>query len=91
MKLEEQICTGRREEVREVTETWLKNQGLVVNKVLMRPNKDHRHDTEVKPEQVSNAGVLLQEIAFVLEDRDTMVARWRGLGVKCLQVNYGDF
>jgi hypothetical protein len=84
-------CTGRREEVREATENWLKNQGLVVDKVLMRPNKDHRHDTLVKPEQLSNAGILLQEIAFVLEDRDTMVAKWRGLGLKCLQVNYGDF
>lgn len=90
-KYEIVYCTGRREEVREITEDWLKNQGLVVNKLLMRPNNDHRHDTKVKPEQLSNEGIMLQEIAFVLEDRNTMVDKWRGLGLKCLQVNYGDF
>jgi uncharacterized HAD superfamily protein len=84
-------CTGRRESVRAITHNWLINRGLLVDKLLMRPNEDKRHDTEVKPEQLSNAGILLQEIAFVLEDRDTMVAKWRGLGLKCLQVNYGDF
>ena len=84
-------CTGRREEVRDSTEKWLIKQGLISCKLLMRPNKDHRHDTLVKPEQLSNEGVMLQEIAFVLEDRDTMVAKWRSLGLKCLQVNYGNF
>ena len=84
------FCTGRREEVRDVTEKWLCRNGLFGD-LLMRPNKDHRHDTKVKPEQLSNAGILLQEIAFVLEDRDSMVAKWRSLGLRCLQVDYADF
>jgi|TARA_R110000796_G_scaffold73663_1_gene165551 hypothetical protein len=84
------FCTGRREQVRDVTETWLCKNGLFGD-LLMRPNKDHRHDTKVKPEQLSNSGVLLQEIAFVLEDRDSMVKKWRSLGLRCLQVDYADF
>lgn len=84
-------CTGRRESVRGVTQTWLLDRGLMVGKLLMRPDGDKRHDTDVKPEQLSNEGILLQEIAFVLEDRDSMVKKWRGLGLKCLQVDYGDF
>jgi hypothetical protein len=84
-------CTGRRESVRAITHNWLINRGLVVDKLLMRPNEDKRHDTEVKPEQLINEDILLQDIAFVLEDRDSMVKKWRGLGLRCLQVDYGDF
>jgi hypothetical protein len=83
-------CTGRREEVREATEEWLIKHGLDVEHLIMRPNKDHRHDTEVKPEQLIKH-VLLEDIAFVLEDRDSMVALWRRIGLRCLQVNYGNF
>jgi uncharacterized HAD superfamily protein len=84
-------CTGRREEVRALTEKWLLKQGLDLEILLMRPNNDHRHDTEVKPDQITKAGILLKDIAFVLEDRDSMVALWRRLGLRCLQVNYGNF
>jgi hypothetical protein len=59
--------------------------------ILMRPDGDKRHDTEVKPEMLNKFGVDLNEIAFVLEDRNSMVAKWRELGLKCLQVADGDF
>ncbi len=84
-------CTGRREQVRDITEKWLTLNGLIPHTLLMRPNGDKRHDTEVKPEQVKLAGIELGRVAFVLEDRDSMVKKWRKLGLKCLQVEYGDF
>ena len=84
------FCTGRREQVREVTERWLERNGLF-GKVLMRPNEDKRHDTEVKPEQLKKSGINIEDIAFVLEDRDSMVKEWRNIGLKCLQVDYGNF
>lgn len=84
------FCTGRRESVREVTENWLERNGLF-GTVLMRPNGDKRHDIYVKPEQIKKAGIELDEIAFVLEDRDSMVKQWRKMGLKCLQVEYGNF
>jgi hypothetical protein len=84
------FCTGRREEVREVTERWLERNGLF-GKVLMRPNKDHRHDTIVKPEQLKKAGIKIKDVHFVLEDRNSMVSKWRKMGLICLQVADGDF
>lgn len=84
-------CTGRREQVRKLTADWLFKHNLPAGKLIMRPNGDKRHDVEVKPEQLSNQGILLQEIAFILEDRNSMVKKWRKLGLKCLQVAPGNF
>jgi hypothetical protein len=89
------FCTGRRESVRELTINWLLKHFLpfdVHNSfLLMRPDGDHRHDTEVKPELLENANIKLDDIAFVLEDRNSMVKKWRELGLTCLQVAEGDF
>ena len=57
----------------------------------MRKNNDHRHDIEVKPELLKEAGIKLDSIAFVLEDRNSMVKKWRELGLICLQVADGNF
>lgn len=84
-------CTGRREQVRKQTADWFFKHDLPTGKLLMRPDKDHRHDVEVKPEQLAKAGIEICQIAFVLEDRNSMVKKWRKLGIKCLQVAYGNF
>lgn len=84
-------CTGRREQVRQQTEDWLFKHYLPKGKLLMRPNGDKRHDVEVKPEQLQKAGITLDKVAFILEDRNSMVKKWRKLGVKCLQVAPGNF
>lgn len=90
------FCTGRRDSVREKTEAWIKkyvSEDFVFPRILMRPTADHRHDAEVKPELLE---MYLSEqdrarIAFILEDRDSMVDKWRELGYRCLQVAKGDF
>lgn len=91
------FCTGRRESVRYKTEKWL-NKHLFYSEfrvfpylLVMRPNKDFRHDTQVKPEQLKKEGINFKNIAFVLEDRNSMVDKWRELGLTCLQVAEGDF
>lgn len=91
------FLTGRRESVREVTTWWIgKNvfKGKTApseGSLLMRPNGDKRHDTDVKIEQFLQAGYKVDDIAFVLEDRTSMVEMWRDLGVRCLQVAKGDY
>jgi len=88
------FCTGRRESCRDKTVQWLKNQfpyPIHKSLLLMRANGDHRHDTEVKPELLKNAGIELDSIAFVLEDRNSMVKKWREMGLICLHVAEGDF
>ena len=89
------FCTGRRESCREKTINWFNKyfepEIAKFSKLLMRQNKDHRHDSEIKPELLKNAGIELDSIAFVLEDRNSMVQKWRELGLICLQVADGDF
>ena len=88
------FCTGRREGVRQKTERWIwlsSMNAFLDPKIIMRPDGDFRHDTEVKPEMLEKAGVPLHLIAFVLEDRNSMVKKWRELGLTCLQVADGDF
>lgn len=87
------FCTGRRESVRKKTEYWLfKNIWCLREyKLLMRKDGDWRHDTEVKPELLQKAGITPDDVYFILEDRDSMVAKWRELGYRCLQVADGKF
>ena len=87
------FCTGRRESVRKKTEYWLfKNIWCLREyKLLMRKDGNWRHDTEVKPELLQKAGITPDKVYFILEDRDSMVAKWRELGYRCLQVADGKF
>lgn len=89
-------CTGRRESVRKKTQDWLIWNGLPMRgNLLMRKDKDWRHDTEVKPELLSKwmlcNEVEPNDIFLIFEDRDSMVAKWRELGYRCLQVADGKF
>ena len=89
------FCTGRRDSVRDQTINWFNKyfepEIAKYSKLLMRKSHDFRHDTEVKPELLKNANINLEDIAFVLEDRNSMVQKWRELGLICLQVADGDF
>ena len=87
------FCTGRRESVREKTRNWLTQNVFSTydSELLMRKDGDWRHDTEVKPELLQKAGITPDKVYFILEDRDSMVAKWRELGYRCLQVNDGNF
>lgn len=90
-------CTGRRESVRRKTEIWIDNHmgfaGSFAGELnlLMRKDNDWRHDTEVKPEMLTKAGYSPENVWFILEDRDSMVNKWRELGYTCLQVADGKF
>lgn len=85
------FCTGRRESVRAKTEEWLSKYLGIEYILLMRPDGDFRHDTMVKPELLTQMGITPDRVYCILEDRDSMVAKWRELGYRCLQVDRGDF
>ena len=84
------IVTGRRESTREKTLVWLKECGINIhtNDLHMRKDNDYRHDTTIKPELVKD---FINAIEMVFEDRNSMVKKWRELGITCLQVADGDF
>lgn len=88
------FCTGRRSGVRRKTYDWLLvNYGPYTTdcKLLMRADNDYRPDYEVKPELLMKASIELSDIAFVLEDRNSMVDQWRKMGLRVLQVAPGAF
>lgn len=82
------FSTGRRESVRAETSNWLSRNtsGSTIGPLLMRPNDDLREDSVVKIEQFKKSGYLIEDIAFVLDDKSSVVEAWRNLGVLCLQV-----
>jgi hypothetical protein len=87
--------SGRRDTERFDTEMWLSAFGIESNLLFMRKAGDFRHDTEIKPELMKQfqkeVGCTNDDIAFILEDRNSMVKKWRELGFTCLQVAEGDF
>jgi hypothetical protein len=88
------FCTGRRESCREDTRKWIhKHINFLSGEstLLMRENGDKRHDTKVKPELLLSKNILPIDVWFILEDRNSMVKKWRELGYRCLQVQEGDF
>ncbi len=86
------FCTGRRKGVAKKTHDWLLKHTKVKSfDLLMRPDGDFRHDTMVKPELLAGHGFTPDDVLCILEDRDSMVSRWRDLGYRCLQVDRGDF
>lgn len=84
------IVTGRREGVRGKTMKWLSDNRVPIASynLHMRKDGDFRHDTIVKPELVNG---FVSKIQVVFEDRNSMVAKWREMGICCCQVAEGDF
>jgi len=88
------LCTGRREAVREKTVKWLyenlKLSGFSY-KLLMRPDGNFKHDTEVKPDLLESASIYPFNTVAIFEDRNTMVAKWRDIGFTVMHVADGNF
>lgn len=88
--------TGRNEAHRPRTLEWLATNRLELDELVMRPDGDWRPDHDLKPQllidlfsgKVENA---LQEVSFILEDRDKVVEAWRNLGFRCWQVQPGGY
>jgi phosphoglycolate phosphatase-like HAD superfamily hydrolase len=88
------ISTGRGEEHRADTEWWLENVAGVlhlVDKVYMRPANDRRDDDVVKIEMLERMRADGYDPTLAFDDRDRVVKAWRSAGLRCLQVQEGDF
>lgn len=87
------FLTGRSEMARSATDEWLVNNSLWdYDTLLMRPLGDYRDDSVVKLELLQNyMKGCDDQIAFILEDRNSVVKSFRDAGFKVLQVAEGDF
>jgi len=83
------LCSGRSEEHREETVTWLAQQGVNYHDLLLRKDNDRRTDGVVKREMLANLDK--SKILFVVEDRSRVVEMWRSEGLVCLQCAPGEF
>jgi hypothetical protein len=79
------IITARDEVCRLQSNMWLRAHGVNYEKICMRLRRDQRPDEIVKMEILHK----IQEdyhIAFVLDDRQSVVDMWRANGIPCFQV-----
>lgn len=88
------FCTGRPEDYREVTEKWL-SKHVPTNessyKVFMRPKKDKREDSIIKEIILDFEIIPRYNVLLAIDDRDSVVKKWRERGITTLQCNYGNF
>jgi phosphoglycolate phosphatase-like HAD superfamily hydrolase len=82
------IWSGRSKEVLDKTANWLAVNGIGNIPVKMREDGDHRPDTVLKEEWLSQSH---RKPDLVFEDRASVVAMWRSHGIICCQVAEGDF
>lgn len=85
------LLSGRKSEYREHTERWLAKHQVPYDHLWMRAAGDNRSDDVVKAELFDAHVRDRFAVRFVLDDRDRVVALWRRMGLKCWQVNYGNF
>jgi predicted kinase len=71
------------------TEDWLSAHGIKYDHLFMRQGGDHRSDVIVKQEILDL--LPIDQIDYVLDDRNSVVEMWRKNGLFCLQVADGAF
>ena len=85
------LCSGRGEETRAVTETWLQENMIPYVQVYMRREKDYRQDYIVKVELLEQIRKDHGEPFLWVDDRQQVVDAIRAQGIRVLQVAPGDF
>lgn len=89
------IVTARPSAYSGETINWLSRNGLApyFEAVLMRALDDYRSDGVIKPELLrawlAENGRDDDDVAFILDDRDSAVEGWRNAGFNCWQVRHG--
>jgi hypothetical protein len=85
------ITTGRRERWRRMTESQFLHHDIPYDALYMRADRDSRPDALVKLEMLAEMRRAGYGPTLAFDDRDSVVAAWRGAGLVCCQVAKGDF
>lgn len=83
--------SGRDESCRKLTEKWISRNDFPLGPIFLRPPGDTRSDVIVKYELFDRFIRNEYNILCVFDDRNKVVNMWRSIGLKCLQVQEGDF
>lgn len=84
-------ASGRPEDLRTVTRSWLLRHDFPDLRLFMRGFGDFRDDTIVKRELLDRMRAEGYEPFFAFDDRSRVVKMWRDAGILCAQVAEGDF
>jgi predicted kinase len=79
------LVSGRSDQCQAETEAWLEKHRVPFHELHMRKAGDYRQDFIVKSEILDGLLAAGNEIAFVIDDRPSVVAMWRERGLTCLQ------
>lgn len=83
--------SGRPDSHREQTLQWLRDNHVHVDELHMRKTGDKRKDTIIKSEIFDKEIAPRYDVVAAFDDRNSVVQMWRDKGVKCFQVQLGDF
>jgi hypothetical protein len=83
--------SGRSDECRAATESWLRQYACPHGRLYMRKEGDYRDDDIVKAEILGELQQHGYNPIMAFDDRNRVVAAWRRNGVPCAQVAEGDF
>lgn len=88
------VLTARPEKRRTITEQWLIEHDIHYTELILKTDDEEERRI---PDQDFKERILDEMIArgrtpyMVFEDRNSVVDMWRKRGIKCLQVQPGDF
>jgi FMN phosphatase YigB (HAD superfamily) len=85
------FVTGRSESNRKSTEEWLHRHQVAYEHLYMRSEIDLREDSDVKEDIYKLKIEKIYQVLFVVDDRKSVVDRWRELQLVCLQCAPGNF
>ena len=85
------FVSGREDSCEDVTREWLRLNCPPYTHLFMRKRGDFREDSVVKREIYETLIEPHYDVLCVFDDRNQVVDMWREIGLKCLQVQPGDF
>lgn len=83
------IVSGRSDEARAETITWLYQHGIAWDTLFMRKEGDYRPDEIVKEEMYREHIEPRYDVILVFDDRPKVIRMWRSIGLKVADVGKG--
>ena len=86
------IFSGRSDIVYDMTTRWLETHKVKYDKLTMRENGDTTRDDLLKKRWLLEFYPNFEDdVLLVIDDRELVVKMWRGIGLVCLQADWGKF
>ena len=86
------IFSGRSDKTEFTTRSWLTHNKVPFHKLVMRPHKTMNFiPDEMLKRDMLDTHVDIDDVFFVVDDRQKVVDMWRNLGLNTWQVAPGDF